>query len=128
MGADADAAVLYSGHYGHPGYYGYGSYGQGYRGYYGGPYRYGGLGHYRYGYGFHGARFHHFGKRSADAKPEADAAAAGDAYFRYFGHEYDHGYGHGYGHYYEEECGYPTCAPSYAYGTYRHFSKRSADA
>merc|ERR1711876_132876 len=70
--AEADAAVLYSGHYGHPGYYGYGGYGLGYRGYYGGYYGY----PYRgYGYG------HYLGKRSADAEPEADAAA--DAYYGY---------------------------------------------
>merc|ERR1712079_703877 len=78
--ADADAAVYYGGYYGHPGYYGYGGYRSGYygypraygyglynRGYYGGYYGY----PYATGYGYR-----HFGKRSADAEPEADADAA----------------------------------------------------
>merc|ERR1712223_400201 len=57
--ADADAAAAYyGGYYGHPyGYYG------GYRGYYGGYYG------YAYGYAHHA-----LGKRSADAKAEADPA------------------------------------------------------
>merc|ERR1712142_766775 len=113
--AEADAAVLYSGHYGHPGYYGYGGYGLGYRGYYGGLYGYG-LGHYGYGY-------RHFGKRSADAEPEADADAAADAYYGYYGRGYGYGYGLGYGRYYGGYYGYP-----YAGYGYRHFGKRSADA
>merc|ERR1712002_1170325 len=54
-------------------------------------------------------------KRSADAEPEADA----DAY--YYG-----AYGRGYygGYYGRGYYGYP----GYAYGAYRHFGKRSADA
>merc|ERR1712179_530300 len=68
--ASADAGVLY-GHYGYGHHLGYGHHG--YHGY-GHPYRY------------HG---YHYGKRSADAEPEAAADA-------YYGH---HGYGHlGYGH------------------------------
>merc|ERR1712129_124613 len=64
--ADADAASYYGGYYGHPGYgYGYG-YGLGHRGYYGGYYGLGHRGYYGYG--------HHYGKRSADAEPEAVAA------------------------------------------------------
>merc|ERR1712066_1070764 len=56
-------------------------------------------------------------KRSADAEPEADADA--DAY--YYG-----AYGRGYygGYYGRGYYGYP----GYAYGAYRHFGKRSADA
>merc|ERR1712066_802586 len=56
-------------------------------------------------------------KRSADAEPEADADA--DAY--YYG-----AYGRGYygGSYGRGYYGYP----GYAYGAYRHFGKRSADA
>merc|ERR1712024_286466 len=55
--------------------------------------------------GYHG--FGYYGKRSADAEPEADA----DAYYSYYGHGY-----RGYRGYY----GYP-------YG-YRYYGKRSADA
>merc|ERR1712141_940023 len=104
--AEADAAVLYSGHYGHPGYYGYGGYGLGYGGYYGrGYYGYGGYGH-GYGYGLR-----HFRKRSADAEPEADAAA--DAYYGYYGRGYGYGYGLVYGRYY----GYGR----YPYGAYGRY-------
>merc|ERR1711878_62135 len=85
--ADAAADAWY-GYYGHPGYYGYGRgyYGLGYAsryygygGYYGHPYRYGG---YRY-----------FGKRSADAEPEADASA--DAWYGYYGYGHRGYYGYG---------------------------------
>merc|ERR1711997_1390605 len=55
--------------------------------------------------GYHG--FGYYGKRSADAEPEADA----DAYYGYYGYGY-----RGYRGYY----GYP-------YG-YRYYGKRSADA
>merc|ERR1712019_84380 len=95
--ADADATVLYSSHFGHAGYYGLG-----YRGYYGHGYGYG-LGAYRYGgypYAHHYGYGHYLGKRSADAEPEADAAA--DAYYGYYGRGYYGypGYGYGYGRYY----------------------------
>merc|ERR1712173_38846 len=91
--ADADAAVYYGGYYGYPRAYGYGLYN---RGYYGGYYGY----PYSYGYGY--AR--HFGKRSADAEPEADADAA-VYYGGYYGHPYRYGgyyggYPYRYGGYY----------------------------
>jgi len=92
--ADADAAAAYyGGYYGHPGYYGYGRYGYGYgryHGYYGYPYG-------RYGYA------HHYGKRSADAEPEADAEA--DPAYLYAGH---------FGGYY----GYPYAYGAYPYAAY----------
>merc|ERR1712038_825613 len=53
----------------------------GYGGYYGHPYRYGG---YRY-----------FGKRSADAEPEADADASADAWYGYYGYGHRGYYGYG---------------------------------
>merc|ERR1712011_27113 len=88
--ADADPYLLYGGYYGH----GLG-YSLGHRGYYGYPYAY-------------------YGKRSADAEPEAKADA--DPYLLYGGY----GYGHalGYAGYY----GYP-----YAHGL-AYYGKRSADA
>merc|ERR1712168_1359118 len=66
--ADADAGVLY-GAYGYTGYptVGYAGYGYGL-----GAYGYG-LGAYRYGYGY--PAYGYYGKRSADAEPEADAEA-----------------------------------------------------
>merc|ERR1711936_1090085 len=72
--ADADAAVYYGGYYGHPRAYGYGLYNRGY---------YGGYSGYPYVTGYGYAR--HFGKRSADAEPEADADAA-VYYGGYYGH------------------------------------------
>merc|ERR1712025_633319 len=118
--ADADAAAAYyGGYYGHP--YGYGLYNRGYYGgYYGYPYAYG----YPYGYGYRAfapyyaasASHQHVStpaatygisqlhKRSADAKPEADADAAvyyagayGHPGYGYYGHGY--GYGRYYGGY-----------------------------
>merc|ERR1712008_446410 len=74
--------------------YGYG-YGLGHRGYYGGYYGLGHRGYYGYG--------HHYGKRSADAEPEAVAApeaapeAEADAAAHYYGGYYGRGYGYGYG-------------------------------
>merc|ERR1711878_196138 len=60
--------------------------------------------------GYHGlGHFGYYGKRSADAEPEADA----DAYYGYYGYGY-RGYRGYYGH-------------PYAYG-YRYYGKRSADA
>merc|ERR1711881_771780 len=103
----------YGGYYGYPGYYGYGHRYYGYGGYYGYP--------YRYGYA------HHYGKRSADAEPEAEAEA--DPAYLYAGHYGYAGYGYasryyGYGGYYGAGYGYPYAR----YGAYRHFGKRSADA
>merc|ERR1711913_143766 len=75
--ASADAGVLYD-HYGYGHHLGYGHHG--YHGY-GYPYRY------------HG---YHYGKRSADAEPTADAAYAHYGYGHgYYGHGYAH---HGYGY------------------------------
>merc|ERR1712087_1036904 len=97
--ADADAAAAYyGGYYGHPGYYGYG-YGLGYRGYYG------------YGYPRYGYYGHHYGKRSADAEPEAEAA-----YLSYYG-----GYPYAYGYPY----GYRAYAPA-ASSSFQHVSTGAA--
>jgi len=74
----------------------YGGYGLGYgRGYYGGYYGHG-LGYYG-GYGGYGV----YGKRSAEAAPEAKA----DPYLLYGGY-YGHGLGYGYGHGYGYGAGY----------------------
>merc|ERR1711936_687774 len=91
--AEADAALLY-GAYGYAGYHPYASVYSGYRGYYGHPYTYGG----------------YYGKRSADAEPEADALYGYYGYARPYGGYYG-GYRYGY-------AGYP----------YRYYGKRSADA
>merc|ERR1711884_668199 len=55
------------------------------------PYYYGG---YAYGYPYSKYGFRYFGKRSAEAEPEANYAAYG------YGHPYGHPYGHTYGHTY----------------------------
>merc|ERR1711974_511796 len=73
------------------GYYGHGYHGLGYR-----AYGYG-LGHYGYGHGL--GYYGYYGKRSADAEPNADT----DPYYGYYGLGY-HGlgyraYGYGLGHY-----------------------------
>merc|ERR1739848_960741 len=96
--ADAEAAVLYSSHYRNPGYYGQRFYGMG--NYYGAQwnngYRYGsypyastyGMYPYTSTYGSPATTTYttrHFGKRSADAEPEADADAA-----YYYGNYYNH--------------------------------------
>merc|ERR1712045_646427 len=60
-------------------------------------------------YGFYGHPYSYYGKRSADAEPEADA----DAYYGYYGYGY-RGYRGYYGHPY-----------GYRYG---YYGKRSADA
>merc|ERR1712060_439937 len=86
MGADAkaeaDPYLLYGGYYGHGLGYGYG-----------------------YGYPYYG----YYGKREAEAEPEAKA----DPYLLYGGY-YGHGLGYGYGY------GYP-----YSYG---YYGKREAEA
>merc|ERR1712172_98492 len=85
--------------------------------------RYGyGLAHHAYGYGLahHGAYYgayahpyaygHYYGKRSAEAGPEADA---------YYGHHYGYGLAHhGYGYAHHGYYGYPYAARGY-YG-YHH--------
>merc|ERR1712156_1302868 len=112
--ADADAAAAYyGGYYGHPGYYGYG-YGLGYRGYYG------------YGYPRYGYYGHHYGKRSADAEPEAEAA-----YLSYYGgYPYAYGYPYGYRAYYAPAASSSFQHASTGAATYgiSQLHKRSADA
>merc|ERR1712172_431206 len=80
--------------------------------------RYGyGLVHHAYGYGLahHGAYYgayahpyaygHYYGKRSAEAEPEADA---------YYGHHYGYGLAHhGYGYAHHGYYGYPYAARGY---------------
>merc|ERR1712029_81026 len=56
------------------------------------PYYYGG---YAYGYPYSKYGFRYFGKRSAEAEPEANYGAYG--YGHPYGHSYGHTYGHGYG-------------------------------
>jgi len=136
--ADADAAAhYYGGYYGHPGYYGYGRYGYGYgryHGYYGYPYG-------RYGYA------HHYGKRSADAEPEAEAEAdpaylyaghygyAGRYAYGAYGYPYSYGYaGYPYAAYYRAPVAVAAAAshqhvstPAATYGI-SQVHKRSADA
>jgi len=111
---DADAAAAYyGGYYGHPGYYGYG-YGLGYRGYYG------------YGYPRYGYYGHHYGKRSADAEPEAEAA-----YLSYYGgYPYAYGYPYGYRAYYAPAASSSFQHVSTGAATYgiSQLHKRSADA
>merc|ERR1711970_1133469 len=63
--AEADASAEAGYHYGHYGYGHHGYHGL-HQGYYGYPYAHHGY-HYAYG--------HHYGKRSADAEPEASADA-----------------------------------------------------
>merc|ERR1711894_659063 len=84
---EADADAWY-------GYYGHGLHR---------PYGYGYYGYRPYGYGYY------YGKRSAEAEPEAaptaDAAASpdADAWYGYYGRPYAYGYGYrpyGYGYYY----------------------------
>merc|ERR1712217_269843 len=112
--ADADAAAAYyGGYYGHPGYYGYG-YGLGYRGYYG------------YGYPRYGYYGHHYGKRSAGAEPEAEAA-----YLSYYGgYPYAYGYPYGYRAYYAPAASSSFQHVSTGAATYgiSQLHKRSADA
>merc|ERR1712018_580749 len=119
--ADADAAAhYYGGYYGYPGYYGYG------RRYYGG--------YYGYPYGRYGYAYRHFGKRSADAEPEADAEA--DPAYLYAGHYGYAGYPYAYGYPYGAYYGYrPAVAASHqhvstaaaTYGVHQ-LHKRDADA
>merc|ERR1719411_810161 len=76
-----------------------------------------GYGYYGRGYGYGGYRGY-YGKRSADAEPEAEAdaepTAAAEPGYGYYGHGYGHGY---YGY-----------ARPYAYGHRGYYGKRSADA
>merc|ERR1712215_365781 len=124
--ADADADAYYS----TLGYHGLGYTNYGLRSY-AAPYAfgvrsYGYAGPYTYG------AYRHFGKRSADAEPEAEADA--DAYYNTLGY---HGLGYanyGYNGFrsyvapaYTRSFGYAS-PYAYNYGAYRHFGKRSADA
>jgi len=115
---EADADALYHG-YGYHGLYGHGlghrtyslGYGHGIR------HGYSAL-HHGYGLGY--ARHGYYGKRSADAEPEADA----DALYASYGHGlYGHGYGLGhrtyslgYGHGYGLRHGYSALHHGYGYG------------
>merc|ERR1719145_572204 len=72
--AKADPWVTYGAYGVHPYAYGYSGLYHGYAGY---PYAY------------------HYGKRSADAEPEADA----DAYYGYYGYARPYAYGYRYGGY-----------------------------
>merc|ERR1711953_1163654 len=123
--ADADADAYYStlGYHG----LGYSNYGfNGFRSYaapaVGYTRSYGYAGPYTYG------AYRHFGKRSADAEPEAEADA--DAYYSTLGYN-----GLGYANYgfngYRSYVA-PALTRSFGYasnyGAYRHFGKRSADA
>merc|ERR1719290_31484 len=106
--AKADADPYYYGGYG-LGYAGYGGYGLGYA-------RYGGYGHLGYGLGY-------YGKRSADAEPEAKAAADPYYYGGYgLGYAGYGGYGLGYARYGYGHLGYA------GYHGFGYYGKRSADA
>merc|ERR1740122_883504 len=90
--AEADPALLYGTYgYGVPSYGAYGAY-SAYR-----PYSYGG---------------YYYGKRSADAEPEAEADA--DAYYGYYGYARPYAYG-AYGY------GLPYAGAYGAYGAYRTY-------
>merc|ERR1711910_188443 len=101
--ANADPAVLY-------GAYGYGL---PYASVYGGYRTYGAYPGYSFGY---------YGKRSADAEPEAAADAEADPALLYGAY----GYGHTYGAY-PYAYGYDQTYGAYPY-TYGYYGKRSADA
>merc|ERR1711874_154364 len=78
----------------------------------------GGVSPYTYG------AYQHFGKRSADAEPEADAALLYKSAYSPLS------YGaHAYGAFpYSYRSAYTYGVSSYNYGAYHHFGKRSADA
>merc|ERR1711981_1324113 len=146
--ADADAAYYYGNYFGNRGFYGYGRRTWNNYGYGLGGYRYGGYNNYPSTYGGY---YRHFGKRSADAEPEAEADAAvlysnhygypgvyGQRFYglgNYYGAQWNNGYRYGaypyastYGAYpYTQTSTYGYPASTYGYTT-RHFGKRSADA
>merc|ERR1711872_1090621 len=127
--ADADADAYYS----TLGYHGLGYSNYGYNGFrsYAAPAYYG-VRSYGYASPYTYGAYRHFGKRSADAEPKADA----DAYYSTLGY-----HGLGYSNYgyngYRSYAAAPVFnygvssygyASPYTYGAYRHFGKRSADA
>merc|ERR1712184_193967 len=105
--AKADPAVLY------------GAYGTGlpYASVYGGYRTYGGYGAYPYSYGY-------YGKRSADAEPEAAADAEADPALLYGAY----GYGLPYSSVYRSYGAYPYGYRTYGAYPYGYYGKRSADA
>merc|ERR1712179_11035 len=103
--ANADPAVLY-------GAYGYGL---PYASVYGGYRTYGAYGAYSYGY---------YGKRSADAEPEAAADAEADPALLYGAY----GYGLPYSSVYRSYGAYPYGYRTYGAYPYAYYGKRSADA
>merc|ERR1712226_306419 len=105
--AKADPAVLY------------GAYGTGlpYASVYGGYRTYGGYGAYPYSYGY-------YGKRSADAEPEAAADAEADPALLYGAY----GYGLPYSSVYRSYGAYPYGYRTYGAYPYAYYGKRSADA
>merc|ERR1712179_745150 len=103
--ANADPAVLY-------GAYGYGL---PYASVYGGYRTYGAYPGYSYGY---------YGKRSADAEPEAAADAEADPALLYGAY----GYGHPYSSVYRSYGAYPYGYRTYGAYPYAYYGKRSADA
>merc|ERR1711874_640485 len=112
---EADAALLYKSAYSPLSYgaHAYGAFPYSYRS----AYNYG-VSPYTYG------AYHHFGKRSADAEPEADAALLyTNAYspLTYGAHAYG-AFPYSYG-----VSPYTYGVSPYTYGAYRHFGKRSAD-
>merc|ERR1712110_45126 len=110
----------------------FGAYGTGlpYASVYGGYRTYGGYGAYPYSYGYYGYRtygaypYAYYGKRSADAEPEADAEA--DPALLYGAYGYGLPYSGVYRSYGAYPYGYRTYgAYPYSYG---YYGKRSADA
>merc|ERR1712079_623006 len=82
---------------------------------------YAGLGYAGYGYGYPAYGYStlgYYGKRSADAEPEAKADAG-----LYYG-----GYGYGLGYAGLGYAGYGYGYPAYGYSTLGYYGKRSADA
>merc|ERR1711862_495994 len=109
--AEADPALLY------------GSYGYPYAGVYGGyPTTYG------YGYRTYGVYpYSYYGKRSADAEPEADAEADPALLYSSYGYPYAGVYG-GYRAYGAYPATYGYGYRTYAAYPYSYYGKRSADA
>merc|ERR1719348_2005689 len=109
--ADADAdAALYSYHYG--GYH---------------PYSYSAYRHPYANWGYRYPFYRHFGKRSADAEPVADATAEptadADADAALYGYHYG-----GYHPYSYSAYRHPFAYSGYRYPFYHHYGKRSAEA
>jgi len=117
--AEADPALLY------------GSYGYPYAGVYGGYRAYGAYpATYGYGYRTYGAYpYSYYGKRSADAQPEAEADAEADPALLYgsYGYPYAGVYG-GYRAYGAYPATYGYGYRTYGAYPYSYYGKRSADA